>query len=218
MSQGLASVVVERMIDIFIFLLLFCGAILCSKQQFLPLWHALFPLTSLFYWSRALIIIATMVLAAACFKKLRLTHYKSIQSLRIAWGNFKGAIKQSLQTIFLAGKSSLFLVTPLIWLFHFLVEYITLFTLSETTNLGLGSALHIFLSINLAMLLPVPGGIGTYHFLVTLTLSNLGVSPQSALIYATLTHAIQAFNALIVGGLCLFKVMRTSPKKIQDKD
>ena len=55
---------------------------------------------------------------------------------------------------------------------------------------------------SLGIVAPVPGGIGTFHFIVKAVLYELyGVDQASAASLATITHAAQTIMIIIVGGL-----------------
>ncbi len=101
--------------------------------------------------------------------------------------------------------------------FYFLVEYFCLFAFEETSHLDFWAGLYIFITVSLILVLPVPGGVGTYHLAVSSILMMMGVSSQESMAYATLTHAIFLFNSLIVGGLCLCIATFISSRKTINK-
>ena len=50
-------------------------------------------------------------------------------------------------------------------------------------------------------MVPVPGGFGAYHYLISLALSTLyGIPAEQGLIWATLSHESQAITQLLAGG------------------
>ena len=60
----------------------------------------------------------------------------------------------------------------------------------------------LFLSAvsNIASVIPVPGGIGAYHYLVALTVQSLyGASWETGILAATLGHEAHAVLIIIVG-------------------
>jgi len=48
---------------------------------------------------------------------------------------------------------------------------------------------------------PVPGGVGAYHYLVVLSMSVLGVSETVGLSFATLVHSGQTLMGIISGAV-----------------
>ena len=60
----------------------------------------------------------------------------------------------------------------------------------------------LFLSLvgGLGFALPVPGGIGAFHYIIALTLSTVyNVEAETALVYATISHTSQAITQIIFG-------------------
>ena len=67
-------------------------------------------------------------------------------------------------------------------------------------DLDLIDALFLSLVGGLGFAVPVPGGIGAFHFIIGLTLSALyGIPMEMGIIYATLSHTSQAITQIIFG-------------------
>ncbi|MEO9965179.1 MAG: lysylphosphatidylglycerol synthase transmembrane domain-containing protein [Reichenbachiella sp.] len=87
-----------------------------------------------------------------------------------------------------------------IWFFYFLMSYVIFFAIPETSELGFGAGLSILAAAGVAMAMPVQGGIGAYHTLVSGVLIIYGVEATSSLFFATLLHTSQLVTILLVGG------------------
>ena len=125
------------------------------------------------------------------------------------------AIKATLQA-----NSLLFWVsTTFIFLFYFLLEYLSLFSLKATANLtslhGITPAICVFVALNLSHILPVGHGGGLYHLLATFALGIFGVTQQQAFVYASITYFIQLFNSFVIGGICMLISFRYHRKTKQ---
>ena len=67
---------------------------------------------------------------------------------------------------------------------------------------GLDMIDALFLSLvgGLGFAVPVPGGIGAFHFIIGLALSALyGIPMELGIIYATLSHTSQAITQMVFG-------------------
>ena len=60
----------------------------------------------------------------------------------------------------------------------------------------------------MGMVVPTPGGIGSYHYLVQLALSVLGVDKADGLTFATLVHSGQLVMTLLAGSFAIPMVYR----------
>ena len=66
--------------------------------------------------------------------------------------------------------------------------------------MDLADALFLSALGNVASVIPVPGGIGAYHYLIMLCLSSLyGFSNESGLLFAMLNHESHAILVLVLG-------------------
>ena len=73
-----------------------------------------------------------------------------------------------------------------IWLMYFLMVYFCFFSFAPTAHLGMGAALMAFVMGAIAITIPSPGGMGTYHFLVTNLLVLYGIKDADAFSFANI--------------------------------
>ena len=67
-------------------------------------------------------------------------------------------------------------------------------------HLTIIDALFLSLVGGLGFAVPVPGGIGAFHFIISLALSALyGIPMEMGVVYATLSHTSQAMTQIIFG-------------------
>ena len=67
-------------------------------------------------------------------------------------------------------------------------------------SLTLIDALFLSLVGGLGFAVPVPGGIGAFHFIISLALSAVyGIPTELGIIYATLSHTSQAITQIVFG-------------------
>lgn len=100
-----------------------------------------------------------------------------------------------------------------IWVFYYLMSYLIFFSIDETSHLGFGAGLSILAAAGVAMAMPVQGGIGAYHTLVSGVLIIYGVEATSSLFFATLLHTSQLVTILVVGGFSVFGTIFISRRR-----
>ena len=119
-------------------------------------------------------------------------------------------------------KSAFWFHTFSIWIMYFLMTYICFFCMDETSHLTAGDGLFLLVLGGIGMVIPTPGGVGSYHAIVMIGLSVLGVGTvylgqggdptNPALIFPTIVHVAQTLVALGMGSLALI-VLFLSKKK-----
>jgi glycosyltransferase 2 family protein len=108
--------------------------------------------------------------------------------------------------------------TILIWFMYFLMSYIPFKALQATSHLNLIDGTTLLMMGSLAMVMPVPAGIGAYHWIVTRTLNELyGILTESAASYAVLTHASQLLFIALLGTTSLVVVLIKKRKPLNVK-
>lgn len=98
--------------------------------------------------------------------------------------------------------------TVLIWFMYFLMTYLPFRAFEATAHLNLLDGSTLLMMGGFSMIIPVPAGIGAYHWIITRTLSELyGIVNESAASFAVLTHASQLIFIAILGVVSLAVVM-----------
>lgn len=115
--------------------------------------------------------------------------------------NFWNGVKEGLNTVrTMRRKRAFILHTIYIWLMYYGMLLVVFPALPFTEYLGPGAAMFIMVAAAVGIIVPVPGGIGAYHYLVMLALSIIGLSKDDGLTYATIVHSSQTLQ-LLLGGL-----------------
>jgi hypothetical protein len=97
---------------------------------------------------------------------------------------------------------------PLFWFYSigiwtcYVVTIVVGFTIVDGVQ-GIGAEQAFFVSVaaGLGFVIPVPGGIGAYHYLVSNALVVLGLSPFIGTSFATLIHSSQSLMFVFTGAL-----------------
>lgn len=83
------------------------------------------------------------------------------------------------------------------------MPFFVFYALEGTSHLGVYAGLTVLLFGTAAMIVPIPGGVGTFEFMVPAALALYGISPLIAKSYAIITHAIQFMVIMGVGALSI---------------
>lgn len=96
--------------------------------------------------------------------------------------------------------------TALMWLTYGLMAYIPIlmFDLQSSASLSYWDGLAIMFIGVLGILVPTPGGAGSFHYITVLTLTAVyGIAQPDAAAYAVFVHGAQLFLYLATGALVL---------------
>ncbi len=90
--------------------------------------------------------------------------------------------------------------TAIIWICYILMTYIPfwMFDMQQQYQLGMPEALSVTVISAIGVVIPTPGGIGTYHYFVKQSLLILFAVPAvTGLAYATVTHAVMMLVVIV---------------------
>jgi glycosyltransferase 2 family protein len=195
------TVVLERVIDGFMLLSLIALTIILKFSTFVTFFEEAFAqgpeeVEQGFPWK--FLIIGGFLLFVLMVFLLR----EKVQSLpffskiRELWQGFKEGFV-SLAKV--KNKWAFIAHTLFIWANYFLMIYVVTFSLPATSEISLSNGLFVMIAGGMGMVVPSPGGIGSYHYLVMLALSVLGIDKADGLSFATIVHGSQFFMTLIAG-------------------
>lgn len=88
-----------------------------------------------------------------------------------------------------------------IYIMYFLMMYVVFFSFEPTQNMTFIAGLTAFIMGGLAMLAPVQGGIGAWHFMVLNTLALYGLDKMHGKDFALISHTSMNLMLLVFGGL-----------------
>lgn len=92
-----------------------------------------------------------------------------------------------------------------IWVMYYLMTYLCFFAFIPTEHLSASAGLVVFVFGTLGMVIPTPGGMGSYHFLLGEALKIYGISDADGFSFANiLFFSIQIFCNIGFGILAIF--------------
>ena len=116
------------------------------------------------------------------------------------WGIFTGLMQGFSSCLRMERKWLFFAYTALIWATYWFMAASTMWAAPFLDCLDMIDALFLSLVGGLGFAVPVPGGIGAFHFIISLALSAMyGIPMEMGIIYATLSHTSQAITQILFG-------------------
>ena len=210
-SALLGTVAVERIADLLVlgFGLLITLIFVRERLQ------SLFEQLSVPQLPWAWIVICCLMIAITIYIGLRLKITAPLRSRLLALIiQFTSGIKTVYRT---PKRWQLIWTTVIMWLMYGFMAYIPLlmFDLHTTAALSYWDGLAIMFIGVLGILVPTPGGAGSFHFITILTLTSVyGITQSDAAAYAIFVHGAQLILYLAIGGVILLTSAVTSRAKI----
>ena len=104
-------------------------------------------------------------------------------------------------------KMVVILSTLFIWFMYVLMSFCIIKAMPSLDSLTFADAVFFSMVGNIASVVPVPGGIGAYHYLVAAAVALLGPSRDMGLLFATLNHEIHAIVIIALGLVSYFAMV-----------
>ena len=135
---------------------------------------------------------------------------KRLMEIKIV-GRIMQVIKGLLEGVFSAfrmeEKWMFFFYTLLIWLTYWLTSLTTIYAFPQVGHLGGIDALFLMIIGGFGWVVPVQGGLGAYHFIVSLALAKVyGIAQATGVVFATISHEAQALVMILCGAVSLISV------------
>jgi len=199
MPQSIGSVVTERIIDFLTLVILFIISLIIEYDRIIAfLFSAYQDLnipTYLLYFIPIVLLLGMM------------TFYFFIKKKDSMKGKFIELINSFLQGLLslkeIKRTTGFFLSTILLWVVYYLMSYIIIFSIPETSHLGLEVGFMLLVTGGIAISIPVQSGFGTYHGMIAGMLFLYGIDKTTGLFLATLLHTSQIVAVAIFGSLAL---------------
>ena len=211
-DKVLGTVVTERICDVLAIVLLMAIAILCGSEQMKQFFRnniagaAAGQLSLLWVLAGVLLLLAAGVWALWHFRERNAFCGKIADKLKGFAGGMTSFVRMRKKWLFI-------IYTIGIWTMYVRMSYSIIKAMPELSHLGAADALFLCAIGNFASVIPVPGGIGAYHYLVALSLSGIyGVSWETGLLNATLNHELHAILILLLGAVSYVSLTLQSRK------
>ncbi len=202
-NKLVGTVVVERVVDLLVTLviavIIFFLQFNIIADFFMHLFKDVNSTKTLIYSGAGIVLLTLSFIA---YKKRELIYQLPIFS---KLKSFIEGLLDGVKTIFKLKQNGLFLFYSLfIWLMYFLMSYFIFFALEGTSHLGVSAGLTVLLFGTAAMIIPIPGGLGTYEAMVPAGLALYGIGKVMGKSFAILTHSLQI---LVIFGVGIWSVL-----------
>jgi uncharacterized membrane protein YbhN (UPF0104 family) len=118
-------------------------------------------------------------------------------------------VLQGISSGFKMPQKWLFIIyTFLLWVCYWLMSLTTILAFNSLgMNLGAADALFLMVVGSFGWVVPVQGGIGAYHLIISIALFSVyGISQTTGVIFATISHGAQTITMLIFGAISLLNI------------
>lgn len=209
-SGTLATIVLERLLDLLMLVLLFAVVFIYFSDKIL----AVMP-SSIDYKNIAVIILLITVVLIISFyppffeflirkliKPISEKLYHRVLDIFNKFGQGFAVIKNPKKYLDLLFQSAL------IWFLYALPLYIMFYAFSFATHgLDFLDSVLLLVSSGIAFTIaPTPGSVGVFHIVVKLILvSFYGIQPEQALAFATVNHGVGYLVQVVIGGYYILK-------------
>lgn len=200
-EKVLGTVVLERGWELLVMLLLLVVVVVGGFDRFGGFFvdQILTPMSQKFnlgIWG----ILAILLAAGGLIFYLLWRFRETVPVCKKIWGIFRGILQGFSSCLKMDRKWMFFAYTALIWMTYWLMAASIMWAAPFLDGLDLIDALFLSLVGGLGFAVPVPGGIGAFHFIISLTLSVIyGIPMETGIIYATLSHTAQAITQIAFG-------------------
>ncbi len=204
-EKVIGTVVLERMVDVVTILIVTATAVLLEFDNIAGFFLEYADLSEKLGGPMALLpwIIAAFFALAGLFyafrkKMLQSALFNKIKEL--ATGFWHG-----LQSIRKIDRPGLFIFHSLtIWVLYYAMTYFCFLSFGPTAGLSVVAALVVFVFGGWGIVIPSPGGMGTYHFLAQTALAMYGVSGDDGFSWANISFfSIQIGCNVLIGIIAL---------------
>lgn len=190
-STSFGTVITERIVDVLALGLIILLGFAVQSDQLLSFIEKTVNLD--YNWGLILVIFLT-VMGVGAF-----VFFKWIFPSETKVGLFSRNLWAGLISLKDVKLTQFTLVTVGIWVVYFLMTYLVVFSMEETSGLDWRAGISILAAGVIAFVLPVQSGFGTFQVLVAAMLSLYGIDQTTGVFFATLLHGSQLLAVLIYG-------------------
>ena len=202
-DKVLGTVVLERGWDMLSMLILLVVLLAARWEKFggffmTQMWEPISARLDFSIWW--IVAVLVVCVAAGCWAIWKFKDRISV--LGKVWGLLSGILQGFSSCFRMEGKWKFLVSTAVIWGLYWLMAASTMWAIPVLDDLNMIDALFLSLAGSLGWLIPVPGGFGAFHFVVSLALQAIyGIPFETGIIFATLSHESQAITMALFGGL-----------------
>lgn len=200
MGSLFGTVVVERTVDMLCMLGTILLAFLLERAVFLDLLESLVDLkqlkAGLTEWLPYLATFLLVIFGFLYWLYLRFRSSDKFLQIRQFLRQFVRGIKSVSD---MENPVAFWISTLSIWIIYYAMMYFVAIAIPSTAGLNASSVLMVMVMGSIGMIVPVQGGIGTFHALVAFILLFYGIAEEEGKIFAMIVHGSQVLTIFLIG-------------------
>ncbi|MCO6462928.1 MAG: flippase-like domain-containing protein [Saprospiraceae bacterium] len=220
-EKAFGTIVTDRLFDVIMLAIVIGLALMLGGSDFINYLNQNVDISSRFaaFFSpnRVFLMMAMAIICASLVYKNKSRIRTSMLGQKIIQ-RLKG-FATGVQSVRYVSSIPLFIFYTLgIWILYYLMSYWAFFSFEPTAHLGPVAGLVVFTFGSLGILIPTPGGMGSYHYLVGEALAIYGVEGADAFSLANIIFfSIQIFVNIAFGLLALSILPALNKKRKHDQ-
>ncbi len=205
-EKVLGTVVADRVVDVISILVI---SALCMLLEYEKLWNLMGPYFQDFgnklVSSTPLLVGVILIGVLGIVLLIRLRHRLAQIALFAKVINLVKGLWQGIQTVRQLDRPFIFLLHSInIWFMFFVMSYLCFLAFPPTAHLPMTAALVVFTLGTWGMVVPSPGGMGTFHLLAQIGLVAYGLNADDAFSWANISFfSVQLGCNILIGILAL---------------
>lgn len=213
-DQTVGTIVTDRVIDVLSILTVTFLALIIEYEVIINFFTSNINLSEKLSGVKVLGIFgAIFVFAIVLIKKY--WNPKGLISTRIK--KFGLGLKQGILSISKIKRPWVFILHSInVWLMYFFMAYFCFLAFAPTAHLSPAVALVVYVFGSWGVVIPSPGGMGTYHFLAQSALSLYGVSGEDGFSWANISFFSLQISASVFLGIISLILLPLFNKKKKD--
>ncbi len=213
-DKTLGTMLCERIWDFIAILVLLAVALMLQWERFGGYFadNILAPLTAAgVWWILAIVVAAVAVFIVGVFRLRERYGFcrRVADSISRLWTGIR-AFNKSRNKLLVA------FTTFFIWFVYVMMCFCIIKAMPALDGMNLADAAFLSLVGNIASVVPVPGGVGAYHYLVAAAVGLYGHSWDTGILFATLNHEIHALLIIALGIISYINLVRKPLAKNAD--
>ncbi|NOR85992.1 MAG: flippase-like domain-containing protein [Bacteroidales bacterium] len=223
-NELFGSVIAERVFDLIVLLVMIVIVLLAQIKEIGGFLNRIIfkPLLGSYtgnFWAILVVFLSAILLAIifiVLFRKLK-PWLKTTMFYSKAEAFLDGFVDGMKSIAKVKNKAVFLFYTFMIWSLYLAMIILPFYSFEETSFLGVIDGMTVLSIGSLGIVAPVPGGIGSYHFIITELFTQLYQVPaQAAAAYATANHAAQTILILIGGGISYILLLLNKRKPLNE--
>jgi glycosyltransferase 2 family protein len=216
-AKLLGTVFIERITDLFAFIIIFTGVFFLQLSLVKEIFSTLKINPSEFQSNIMIFMLIALLLVLSWWiiKKTGL-----LDKFQNKINKIKEEIIDGIKSVMMIKKRWTYIfLTFLIFLLWQLMFYVVFFAYSPTCKMTLSASIFADIIGTFAFLLPIQAGIGVWHFLVSECLYLFGLNREAGRMFALVAHTFTNLIYLIFGtlGFVIFPVINNGSTEKQEK-